>query len=137
MAIAKSHSTDPADFPSKKGKRVLIVEDDASLSRLLAITFKLKFPHHSLRVTHSGKETLEAIREQKPDILMVDIGLPDMSGLELARKCRELPGMSDVQLYSLSGRGEPKDFLASKRAGFKGHLVKPVDMEVLDKFFRD
>ena len=73
---------------------------------------------------------MEAIRASRPALALIDIGLPDLDGLEVARLLRAVGAVPSL-MVALSGYGEERDLLASRQAGFDRHLVKPVDPEVL------
>ena len=75
---------------------------------------------------------LETAAEFRPDVALLDIGLPVMDGHELAVKIRQLPGLADVRLVALTGYGQARDRARSRAAGFDLHLVKPVDLAAID-----
>jgi CheY-like chemotaxis protein len=69
---------------------------------------------------------IERLNAQRPDIILLDIGLPDISGYEVAREARRLPGGDRIRIYALTGYGQPEDRARTIEAGFDGHLVKPI-----------
>ena len=69
----------------------------------------------------------------QPDVVLMDIGLPEMDGYEVARRMRELPGLGEVQLIAVTGYGQETDKQAAVAAGFRCHLIKPVDPEELER----
>ena len=71
------------------------------------------------------------VQELRFDVALLDIGLPVMSGYELAHRLRESPAAAEIALVAVTGYGQPRDRLASGDAGFDAHLVKPVDLEQL------
>jgi DNA-binding response OmpR family regulator len=98
--------------------RVLIVED--SLDAADALALQLRQWGYDCRVCTSGNEALALTPYFHPNVVLIDIGLPDMTGWELARR---LPG--DALLIAVTARGEAGDFWRSERAGIRYHLVKP------------
>ncbi|MDQ8186222.1 response regulator [Pelagicoccus sp. SDUM812002] len=120
-----------------KGRRVLLVEDDKNQRRMCSIAFKLKFPQHEMKAAGTAREALEIAREFRPNVILVDFGLPDMDGCELCGCLRGEAGLSDSIVISLSGRGEPADFRRSENAGFTRHMVKPPDLDLLESWFHD
>jgi CheY-like chemotaxis protein len=75
---------------------------------------------------------LESARLNRPDIVMLDIGMPGMDGLEVARRLRDDLGLTEVLLVAMTGYGQDEDRRRSQIAGFNSHLVKPVDLERLN-----
>jgi DNA-binding response OmpR family regulator len=80
----------------------------------------------------TGTEALEILLERKPRAAIVDLGLPDMSGLEIARRARAKLGPTALKLIALTGFGQQKDREAAAEAGFDHHLVKPLDFETIE-----
>jgi CheY-like chemotaxis protein len=74
---------------------------------------------------------LKEAAEFRPDVMLQDIGMPNMGGLEVARLARSMPAVSNAVLIALSGYGQPQDLQRSLDAGFAHHLVKPVDFDRL------
>src|SRR5690606_12680892 len=87
---------------------------------------------HDARVAYDGAAALEVLAGFDPDVIILDIGLPVMDGYEVARHIRGDPRHAGVQLVALTGYGQPSDVARSKEAGFDEHLVKPVDLDVLE-----
>lgn len=110
-----------------KMRRLLIVDDNIDAADSLAIL--LRSLGHQVTTAHDGLRALELIREQTPDVVLLDIGMPMLSGLEVARHVRSDPSLAGVRLVAVSGYGQPLDKLAASSAGFDDHLVKPVDVQ--------
>jgi len=110
-------------------RRILIVDDNHdsadSLSMLLEITGNKTY------AAHDGMEALEAAEKYRPDVMLLDIGLPKLDGHEVCRRVREQPWGKDVIMIALTGWGQEDDRRKSQEAGFNGHLVKPVDYDKL------
>jgi signal transduction histidine kinase len=121
----------PRDQPAPVGTplRVLIVDDNIDAAEMLAEW--LVAVGHSVQVAGDGPTALEIATEFKPDVVLLDIGLPVMDGYEVARRLRELPGCSATRLIALTGYGQESDHDRSRRAGFEDHLVKPVDLDAI------
>jgi CheY-like chemotaxis protein len=86
---------------------------------------------HDVQTAHDGVTAIEIARAQAPEIILLDIGMPQMDGLEVARRLRQDVGLKDVRLVALTGYGQDRDRLRSKEAGFDVHLVKPIEFEHL------
>jgi CheY-like chemotaxis protein len=108
---------------------VLIVDDNVDAAESLAMM--LTAMGHQVRVAHEGRAALDSVRSARPDVVLLDIGMPGMDGLEVARRIRREPGLRDVRLAALTGFGQKHDIERSRQAGFDEHLVKPVSPEVL------
>jgi CheY-like chemotaxis protein/two-component sensor histidine kinase len=104
--------------------RVVLVEDQADGREALAALLERR--GHAVRQAATGQQGVEVAVESAPDVVLVDIGLPDISGYEVARRLREALGRR-VQLVALTGYGQPQDRAQAEQAGFDAHLVKPVD----------
>lgn len=107
------------------GKRMLIVEDNEGIRRMMAASMELK--GFAVRTAVDGGEAIEAFTDFVPDAAIVDIGLPDVNGYEVARKVRENNALQNVLLIAVSGYGREPDREQAREAGFDLHLVKPVD----------
>ena len=116
------------------GLRVLVVDDNIdsaeSLSQVMQI---LGYP---VAVAHDGVEAVEMAGTWRPAVVLMDIGMPRMSGLEAARAIRARPGGDKLWLVALSGWGQSEDRRKSREAGFDHHFVKPVDVEGLIELIR-
>ncbi|HEU5181263.1 MAG TPA: ATP-binding protein [Candidatus Polarisedimenticolia bacterium] len=115
-------------------RRILVVEDNPDAARSLRLL--LEKQGHVVRVTGNGHEALEAVHSDLPEVLIVDIGLPEMDGFELARRVKADPKLRDLALIALTGYGSEQDKRASAEAGFLHHLVKPADPEILEGLLR-
>lgn len=120
---------EPAVAACARGMDILIVDDNADAADTLSLF--LSTVGHQLRVAYEGRSALELATQSPPDILLVDIGLPDIDGYELARRVRALPQTAHATLVALTGYGQPADRERSVVAGFNHHLTKPVDAAAL------
>ena len=98
-------------------------------ARSLALVLRLA--GHRVRVAHSGPAALEAVREEAPELVLLDIGMPGMDGYEVARRLRQEPALGGVVLVALTGWGQEQDRQRSRDAGFDHHLTKPADPAAL------
>ena len=109
--------------------RIVIVEDNADSRGMLEALLRLD--GYQVAVAEDGKQGLELILHQRPDIALVDIGLPGLDGYQVARRVREEIKGTDMRLIALTGYGQAEDRKAVKDAGFDAHLVKPLKPEEL------
>ncbi len=133
--LAESTSSTPtqpvrAQAP-ETSRSILVVDDNADSAKSLAMLLKLG--GHSIRTAHDGLEALAAAENYRPDVVLLDIGLPRLNGYDVARRIREQPWGSEMTLIALTGWGQDDDRQKSKDAGFDEHLVKPVEIASLKK----
>jgi PAS domain S-box-containing protein len=112
------------------GWRVLIVDDNQDAAELLAEA--LSESGYVVRVALDGAAALRALQEERPDVALLDIGLPVMDGYELARRVRSDPALRSLRMLAVTGYGQAKDRAKAEAAGFDAHLVKPVDLQTLE-----
>lgn len=110
-------------------KRLLVVEDNRDVAHMLSEV--LQIYGYVTRVAYDGISALELAKSFRPDVALVDIGLPAMDGYQLARRLRQLPELRATRLFAVTGYGQLADRIRSAQAGFDRHLVKPVDLEEL------
>jgi len=115
--------------PATPRCRILVVDDNQDAADSLAMMLALD--GHEVRQTYAGAPALECLREFRPDIILLDIGLPGMDGYEVARRIREQPDGASVRLIALTGYGQESDKSRTRAAGFDEHLVKPVELRNL------
>jgi signal transduction histidine kinase/DNA-binding response OmpR family regulator len=138
---AGSIATAPDDSPSYTrdrrtlGVRVLVVDDNRDAALMLADA--LAAAGHTTETAHDGPMALDASVRFKPDVALLDIGLPVMDGFELARQFRARPDAKDLKLVAITGYGQDHDRRRSAAAGFDAHLVKPVDIDHLSRLIGD
>ena len=123
--------------PSVTSKRILVVDDNVDAADSLALL--LEMSGHTTRSVHTGSEAAIAAEEFLPDIVLLDIGLPDINGYEVARRIRQQSCGRTMFLIAATGWGQDKDKALAEAAGFDSHLTKPVDYQeltlLLQKFF--
>ena len=121
----------PARDRAVDGSRVLVVDDNADAARGLARL--LNRLGHAVRVAHGGPEAIEAAREHRPGVVLLDIGLPGMDGYEVAARLRGEPCCRGALLIAVTGYGQERDRRRAEESGFDHHMVKPVDYDHLIK----
>jgi PAS domain S-box-containing protein len=120
----------PVIAPATPGRHVLIIEDNVDAGQVLAAILELG--GHSVRVARDGRSGVAMARELKPDVVVCDIGLPDVDGYEVARMLRAEEGLRATRLIAISGYAQPEDKQRAKDAGFDAHLAKPASLDELN-----
>jgi signal transduction histidine kinase/CheY-like chemotaxis protein len=110
-------------------RRILIIDDNKDSADIMATL--LRMTGHEVRTAYDGSTALEMARLQPPDVVLCDVSMPGMSGLEVARRLRQDPGLRDALLVATTGYGRQDDKVRSEEAGFNAHMVKPMDLEAL------
>ncbi len=110
-------------------RRILVVDDNADASEMLRVLLTLL--GSTVTVARDGRSALAALASFKPDTVLLDIGLPEMDGYEVARRIRATPGHAGVLLIAVTGWGQEQDLRRSLAAGFDHHFVKPLDIDKL------
>jgi PAS domain S-box-containing protein len=117
------------------GIRVLVVDDNEKVARALARG--LEALGHEVRTAPDGPAALRLLEHFTPALCLIDLGLPVMDGYELARRLGKMPSLAKTRIVAVSGYGEPGAVQRSAEAGFAAHLVKPVELAMLEKIARD
>jgi PAS domain S-box-containing protein len=115
-------------------RRVLVVDDNVDAA--ITVASLLKAWGHDVHIVYNGPAAIDAARTYRPEIVLLDIGLPGMSGYEVARTLRSDPLHQGVLITALTGYGQAEDRARSHAAGFDYHLTKPPDMNVLEKLVK-
>ncbi|WP_121968563.1 PAS domain-containing protein [Leptolyngbya sp. BC1307] len=119
-----------ASKPTKtSARRILIVDDNEDSALSLAMLFEIT--GDETQTAHDGLAAIEAAADSRPDVVLLDIGLPGLNGYEAARAIREQPWGQNMILIALTGWGQPEDRRKSTEAGFDAHMVKPIDHDDL------
>jgi len=125
------------DFPAKSTpspytprRRILVVEDQADAAATLALLLRLH--GHEVNVAADGTAALQTLQTLTADVVIIDIGLPDMDGHEVARRIRQ-SGQNSALLVALTGYQGKEESHRSAEAGFNHHLTKPVTLTVINK----
>jgi PAS domain S-box-containing protein len=106
-------------------RRVLIVDDNSDAADMLALLLQLD--GHHVQAVYSSRDALERAQSFHPDIMLLDIGLPEINGYEVAERLRAMPQLKDIRLVAVTGYGRSEDRARTRAAGFDDHLVKPVE----------
>jgi CheY-like chemotaxis protein len=112
--------------------RVLIVEDNVDSADMMGELIRRR--GHEVRIAHDGAAGLDAARTFRPQVILLDIGLPDTDGYTVAHRLRE-EHLGGELLVALTGYGEAEDRERAQQAGFDRHLTKPVDPDALLELF--
>jgi signal transduction histidine kinase/CheY-like chemotaxis protein len=121
----------PVETPSRPGRRVLVVDDNVDAADSLAMV--LRVGGYDARTAHDGLAALQMAEGFRPEVVLLDIGLPKMDGYEVARRLRERVGSENVFLVAITGYGQEGDRRRAEEAGFDAHLVKPADPTALHR----
>ena len=116
------------------GCSVLLVDDNEDAAFLLAES--LRALGHEVTVAHAGPSALAQLDVVRPQIALLDLGLPVMDGFELAQRLHETPGLADMPLIAITGYAQESDRRRTAASGFEGHFAKPIDVHQLDALMR-
>jgi PAS domain S-box-containing protein len=129
--IGPTETRPPRAGTGKAPRRVLLIEDNADAANSLLEVLKLC--GHDVEVAYTGPDGIEKARAFGPEVVICDIGLPEMNGYEVARALRADPQLGRVTLVTLTGYAGPEDMAKAKAAGFDAHLAKPSSIEALER----
>lgn len=111
------------------GSQILVVEDEADLADLVA--FNLRESGHEVTVTHNGANALADVARQRPDLILLDVMLPDISGFEVCRRLRRSADTARVPVIMLTAKAEEVDRIVGFEVGADDYVIKPFDLEEL------
>jgi CheY-like chemotaxis protein len=131
IPAARQHVDQVSQPPvgARESCRIVLVEDQEDARDMMRALLELK--GHSVIEAADARHAIEAIRRERPDVAVVDIGLPDVDGYDVARTVRQSHGCENVLLIALTGYGSQADVRAAEEAGFDAHLTKPAEPERL------
>jgi signal transduction histidine kinase len=115
--------------------RILVADDNKDAAETLAVL--LEFMGHEIRSVHDGQAAVQAAAEFRPDIVLLDIGMPQLNGYEACRRIRDGAGGAPIVIVAVTGWGQPEDRRKSADAGFDHHMVKPLDLAALENLVRE
>ncbi len=124
----------PAAMPGGAGikpQRILVVDDNRDAANSLAML--LRMSGHEVETVNDGPEAIERAESLQPDLILLDLGLPGMSGYEVCHLLRQTPRGKNIRIVALTGWGQEQDRRDTREAGFDDHLVKPVDLTALTR----
>jgi CheY-like chemotaxis protein len=110
---------------TSRAQRILVADDNRDAAE--ALSMLLRFAGHEIVTVHAGLDVLPAMERHEIDACILDIGMPDLNGYEVARRIRATPGFGHVLLIALTGWGQQRDVERAREAGFDRHFTKPVD----------
>lgn len=119
-------SADPAAIGADTARRFLVVDDEADVRESLVTLLRLH--GHEVEAAHDGLEAVESAARFRPDVILLDIGLPNLDGYSACRRIREHPWSKQMTIFALTGWGQDDDIRKTREAGFDHHLVKPVKL---------
>lgn len=137
LNITSSSGTQPR-FPELEkaiGYRILVVDDNRDAATTLAMLLQLK--GHEVHARYSGRAGIEAIESLQPEIVLLDIGMPELDGYQTCRLIRQQLWGRDRIVIALTGYGQDEDRRRSQEAGFSAHLVKPMDIAMLTQLLSE
>ncbi|QYG03755.1 MULTISPECIES: PAS domain-containing protein [Massilia] len=131
LAEAPEVSPPPLDVQPRgaRGLRVLVVDDNVDAAQMLATLLEMN--GYEVSIAYDGKGALASAVQAPPDVALLDIGLPDIDGHELARRLRAMPETTQAVLVALTGYGQVEDQRRAYKAGFDHHMAKPADLAKL------
>jgi PAS domain S-box-containing protein len=130
-APAAPAAAEQQGFTALPGRKILVADDNHDAASMLALLLRLS--GHEVEVAHDGREAVDTAAAFQPDVLLLDIGMPQMSGYDVARHIRRQPWGRTALLVALTGWGQEDDKRRAADAGFDHHLTKPVDPAALTK----
>jgi CheY-like chemotaxis protein len=130
-ASAVANAPAPAAAASSAGRRVLIADDNRDGAEIMAML--LAHSGYEVHLAHTGPDAVAKAAEQRPDFAVLDIGMPGLTGYDVARSIRRQPWGAAVTLIAVTGWGQEDDKRKAKEAGFDHHLTKPIDPGALEQ----
>ena len=106
---------------------------DDNVDTVLSFTMLLQASGHDVQTAHDGPTAVQAALDYRPDVMLLDIGLPGLNGYEVAKRIRQQPDLKNVVLVALTGYGQEADRQTSLQAGFNQHMVKPARFDQLQQ----
>jgi CheY-like chemotaxis protein len=113
----------------RSNRRILLADDNRDAAESLAILLRLE--GHDVELAHDGHAALRSFEARCPDVALLDIGMPNANGYEVARRIRAVPEGASVLLIAITGWAQDADKLESRAAGFDHHLTKPIEPDTL------
>jgi CheY-like chemotaxis protein len=114
--------------------RILIADDNRDAADTMGMLLELG--GHEVIIAHSGNQALQLGREHRPDVVILDIGMPDLNGYDVARTARNEEWGKSAYLIALTGWGQAEDKERARLAGFDRHLTKPVDPDLVEEILK-
>lgn len=131
LSVVQAQRDEPESRQSSNRRRILVVDDNRDAAVSLAMMLKLM--GNETKTAHDGLEALDAAAADRPDVILLDIGMPKLNGYDTARTIRQQTWAKGIVLVALTGWGQDEDRRKSQEAGFDAHLTKPVEPAALEK----
>lgn len=129
VQVPYTHEPTVTDTTVAQTRCVLVADDNVDIAQTLQAVLELE--GHKVRLAFDGQQAVDLCRAQIPEVVVLDIGMPKLDGLQAARAIRDLPGGNGVFLVALSGWGQANDVKNAKEAGFDRHITKPANLDEL------
>jgi CheY-like chemotaxis protein len=120
-----------SETPAAASLRILVIDDDRDIVQCMRDLLELC--GHTVAVAYTGPTSIETARQFHPDLVLCDIGLPEMDGYAVAAALRQDPITGSARLLAISGYGQQEDLRRSREVGFDQHLTKPIDFAELEQ----
>ena len=130
-----SRMSQPANSSKPDQLQVLVVDDNTDAAESLGVLLDIE--GHAAHIAHTGAEALQVAQTRELDVVFLDIGLPDMTGYDVAKRLRLLPNMRKTLLVALTGWGTQDDRQRTREAGFDRHLTKPAELPAVEELLRE
>src|SRR5688572_3694938 len=130
-AAAPEQPKRSANGRASVARRVLVVDDNVDAAAMLAALIRQM--GHEVVLVHDGSAALRAVEGYRPEVILLDIGMPGMNGFEVAQRLRELGRVPQLRIVAVTGWGKPEDRQRSREAGFDMHLIKPVELSEIQQ----
>ena len=131
QSAEKERAEEPIMSATPSVARRILVADD-NVDALDSLAMLLEFAGHEVRKARDGEEAIECARAWQPDVMLLDIGMPKLTGYDVAQRVRAEPWGAGIKLVAISGWGQSEDVRRSRESGFDQHLVKPISFESLN-----
>jgi CheY-like chemotaxis protein len=129
----KIYAADPKSSRSESARRILIVDDNHDSADAAALILQLD--GHNVKTVYNGMDALVVAEQFRPHAVLLDIGMPQLSGYEVAQRMRKEPWGSNLILIAQTGWGQEEDIRQCREAGFDHHFTKPIDFQKLKELF--
>ncbi len=123
------------NLAAEGARRILVADDDVDTVETLSLL--LRQLGHEVSVATTSAAVLPLAREARPQLILLDIGMPDMDGWQLARLLRQELGRESVRIVAVTGRSQREDYVKSRQAGFDAHVTKPVDPSLIQSMLAE
>jgi CheY-like chemotaxis protein/anti-sigma regulatory factor (Ser/Thr protein kinase) len=133
--FSEASNTNGEGVKSAAQRRIVVVDDNENAAHVLGML--LKALGNEVRTAHDGLTAIQLAEQFRPDIMLLDIGMPNLNGYDTARRIRAQPWGKGIVLAALTGWGQDEDKRRTREAGFDHHFVKPVESAVLQKLLAD